>query len=64
MALMHHQFEAIHSFSDCNGRTGRILLLLYLKIEKLLDTPAIYLSEDIINYKTAYYVKLRNVRAN
>lgn len=45
MALMHYQFEAIHPFSDGNGRTGRILLLLYLKLEKLLDTPAIYLSE-------------------
>ena len=42
MALMHYQFEAIHPFSDGNGRTGRILLLLYLKLEKLLDTPAIY----------------------
>ena len=61
MALMHYQFEAIHPFSDGNGRTGRILLLLYLKIEKLLDTPAIYLSEYIIGNKNAYYRKLRNV---
>jgi len=61
MALLHYQFEAIHPFSDGNGRTGRILLLLYLKIEKLLDTPAIYLSEYIIKNKTAYYRKLRNV---
>lgn len=64
MALMHYQFEAIHPFSDGNGRTGRILLLLYLKIEKLLDTPAIYLSEYIIKNKTAYYVNLRNVTEN
>jgi Fic family protein len=61
MALMHYQFEAIHPFSDGNGRTGRILLLLYLKIEKLLDTPAIYLSEYIIKNKADYYTKLRMV---
>ncbi|MDC6367693.1 MULTISPECIES: Fic family protein [Flavobacteriaceae] len=61
MALMHYQFEAIHPFSDGNGRTGRILLLLYLKLEKLLDVPAIYLSEHIINNKAAYYKKLRLV---
>lgn len=61
MALMHYQFEAIHPFSDGNGRTGRILLLLYLKLEKLLDTPAIYLSEYIIKNKTAYYTKLKKV---
>lgn len=61
MALMHYQFEAIHPFTDGNGRTGRILLLLYLKMERLLDIPAIYLSEYIIKNKTAYYQKLRNV---
>lgn len=61
MALMHYQFEAIHPFSDGNGRTGRILLLLYLKMEKLLDIPAIYLSEYIINNKVDYYKKLRSV---
>lgn len=61
MALMHYQFEAIHPFSDGNGRTGRILLLLYLKLSGLLDTPAIYLSEYIIKNKTAYYTCLRNV---
>jgi len=61
MALMHYQFEAIHPFTDGNGRTGRILLLLYLKIEKLLDIPALYLSEYIIKNKTDYYTKLRNV---
>ena len=64
MALMHYQFEAIHPFSDGNGRTGRILLLLYLKLEKLLDTPAIYLSEYIIKNKTDYYTKLRKVTEN
>ena len=61
MALMHYQFEAIHPFSDGNGRTGRILLLLYLKMEKLLDIPAIYLSEYIIRNKAEYYKKLRYV---
>ena len=61
MALIHYQFEAIHPFSDGNGRTGRILLLLYLKLEKLLDIPAIYLSEYIIDNKAAYYKKLRLV---
>jgi Fic family protein len=61
MALMHYQFEAIHPFADGNGRTGRILLLLYLKISGLLDIPAIYLSEYIIKNKTAYYQKLRAV---
>lgn len=64
MALMHYQFEAIHPFSDGNGRTGRILLLLYLKLEKLLDTPAIYLSEFIIRNKSDYYTKLRLVTEN
>ncbi|TVQ74905.1 MAG: Fic family protein [Balneolaceae bacterium] len=61
MAVMHYQFEAIHPFSDGNGRTGRILLLLYLKLANLLDVPAIYLSEYIIKHKTQYYRKLRNV---
>ncbi|MCF8338563.1 MAG: Fic family protein [Bacteroidales bacterium] len=61
MALMHYQFEAIHPFSDGNGRTGRILLLLYLKMEKLLDIPAIYLSDYIISNKPEYYRNLRNV---
>jgi Fic family protein len=61
MALMHYQFEAIHPFADGNGRTGRILLLLYLKLSGLLAVPAIYLSEYIIRNKTAYYQKLRAV---
>jgi Fic family protein len=61
MAIMHYQFEAIHPFIDGNGRTGRILLLLYLKMEKLLGVPALYLSEYIIQNKAAYYQKLRTV---
>jgi Fic family protein len=64
MALMHYQFEAIHPFADGNGRTGRILLLLYLKLSGLLNTPAIYLSEYIINHKADYYLKLRGVTEN
>lgn len=61
MAILHYQFEAIHPFSDGNGRTGRILLLLYLKLSGLLDTPAIYLSEYIIKNKTEYFRCLRDV---
>jgi Fic family protein len=61
MALLHYQFEAIHPFSDGNGRAGRILLLLYLKLSGLLATPALYLSEYIIKNKAAYYTCLRNV---
>jgi Fic family protein len=64
MALMHYQFEAIHPFSDGNGRTGRILLLLYLKLSGLLETPAIYLSEYIIKNKSDYYKCLRSVTEN
>lgn len=64
MAILHYQFEAIHPFSDGNGRTGRILLLLYLKLSGLLDTPAIYLSEYIIKNKIEYYKCLRDVTEN
>lgn len=64
MAIMHYQFEAIHPFSDGNGRTGRILLLLYLKLSGLLDIPAIYLSDYIIKNKASYYASLRNVTEN
>ena len=61
MAIIHYQFEAIHPFVDGNGRTGRILLLLFLKLEKLLDIPAIFLSQYIMDNKIDYYKKLRNV---
>lgn len=64
MAIMHYQFEAIHPFFDGNGRTGRILLLLYLKLSGLLDTPAIYLSQYIIKNKTEYYKRLMGVTEN
>lgn len=61
MAISHYQFEAIHPFSDGNGRTGRILLLLQLKLEQLLDIPALFLSEYIIKNKDSYYKGLRTV---
>jgi Fic family protein len=61
MAAMHYQFEAIHPFSDGNGRTGRILNILYLLEAGLLDTPVLYLSRYIIEHKTAYYMGLRRV---
>lgn len=61
MALLHYQFEAIHPFADGNGRTGRILLLIYLKLSGLLDIPAIFLSEYIMMNKKNYYTYLRNV---
>ena len=61
MAITHYQFEAIHPFSDGNGRTGRILLLLQLKLEQLLDIPALFLSEYIIQHKDMYYKGLRAI---
>ncbi|KAB2880044.1 Fic family protein [bacterium] len=61
LALIHYQFEAIHPFFDGNGRTGRIILLLYLKICGLMDLPALYLSSYILKNKNTYYVNLRNV---
>lgn len=64
MAISHYQFEAIHPFSDGNGRTGRILLLLQLKLEQLLDVPALFLSEYIIEQKDKYYEGLRSVTEN
>ena len=61
MAIIHYQFEAIHPFFDGNGRTGRIILLLYLKFADLLDLPALYLSSYIIEHKDQYYANLRKV---
>jgi len=61
MALLHYQFEARHTFADRNGKTGRILLLLYLKLSGLLDIPNIYLSEYIIKHKVAYSKRLKAV---
>jgi Fic family protein len=61
MALVHYQFEAIHPFSDGNGRTGRILNILYLVDRGLLNLPVLYLSRYIIDHKAAYYEGLRQV---
>ncbi|MCB1668023.1 MAG: Fic family protein [Pseudomonadales bacterium] len=55
MAVMHYQFEAIHPFTDGNGRTGRVLNILYLVQEKLLTLPILYLSRYIIANKGQYY---------
>ena len=62
MALIHHQFESIHPFSDGNGRIGRILCVLYLVRTGLLDTPVLYLSRYINQYKGDYYRLLQEVR--
>ena len=62
MALMHHQFESIHPFYDGNGRTGRILNVLYLVKEGLLDVPVLYLSSHIVRTKADYYRLLQAVR--
>ena len=61
MAVMHYQFEAIHPFTDGNGRTGRILNSLYLVQEGLLSLPILYLSRYIIENKSAYYENLLGV---
>ena len=61
LALIHYQFEAIHPFFDGNGRTGRIILLLYLKISGLMELPSLYLSSYILKHKNDYYLKLRSV---
>lgn len=61
MALMHYQFEAIHPFSDGNGRTGRILNVLYLLHNNLLTLPVLYHSKYIIQHKNDYYRNLRLV---
>lgn len=62
MALIHHQFESIHPFYDGNGRTGRILNMLYLVAQGLLDLPILYLSRYLINTKADYYHQLQAVR--
>jgi Fic family protein len=59
LAILHHQFESIHPFYDGNGRTGRILNILYLILNDLIDIPILYLSSYIIEHKVDYY-KLLN----
>jgi len=61
MAVQHYQFEAIHPFADGNGRTGRILNILFLVEAGLLDSPILYLSRYIIGNKAAYYRLLQTV---
>ncbi|MBR9859266.1 Fic family protein [bacterium] len=61
LALIHYQFEAIHPFYDGNGRTGRIVLLLYLQLTGLLEIPALYLSGYILENRGKYYSLLREV---
>jgi Fic family protein len=62
MAIIHHQFESIHPFYDGNGRTGRIINILYLIKKQLLDLPVLYLSRYIIQHKNEYYHLLQKVR--
>ncbi|OGW26390.1 MAG: addiction module protein [Nitrospirae bacterium GWC2_42_7] len=64
LAVMHYQFEAIHPFFDGNGRTGRILCILFLIHRELLELPILYLSKAIIETKTDYYKLLRQVTAS
>ena len=62
MALIHHQFESIHPFFDGNGRTGRIINILYLIKEGLLDLPILYMSRYIIKNRQEYYSLLQSTR--
>ena len=62
MSILHYQFESIHPFYDGNGRTGRILNILYLVHEGLLDVPVLYLSRFINQNKDKYYSVLQAVR--
>lgn len=64
MAVAHYQFEAIHPFSDGNGRTGRIINMLYLIQQNLLGLPILYLSRYIIAHKADYYRLLLDVTRN
>jgi len=62
MAVIHYQFESIHPFYDGNGRTGRIINILFLVLNKLLDIPILYLSKYIIRTKQDYYRLLQEIR--
>ncbi len=64
MAIVHYQFESIHPFYDGNGRTGRIINILYLVLHQLLDMPILYLSRYIIKNKADYYKLLNDVSFN
>ena len=62
MAIIHHQFESIHPFYDGNGRTGRIINVLYIVQNKLLDLPILYLSRYITRNKAEYYRLIQAIR--
>ena len=62
IAIIHHQFESIHPFYDGNGRTGRIMVILYLVANGLLDLPILYLSRYITHNKGDYYRLLQAIR--
>lgn len=62
MAIIHFQFESIHPFYDGNGRTGRIINILYLVLKDLQNLPILYLSNYIIKHKADYYRLLQKVR--
>ena len=62
LAIIHYQFESIHPFYDGNGRTGRIINILYLVLKEMLDTPILYLSKYIINNKKEYYNLFQSTR--
>jgi len=64
MAILHYQFETIHPFYDGNGRTGRIINILYLILKGYLDIPILYLSSYIIKNKEEYYRLLLEVTKN
>lgn len=64
MAMLHYQFEAIHPFTDGNGRTGRVLNVLYLTQVGIIDQPVLYLSQYINAFKADYYRLLRGVTEN
>lgn len=64
VCLIHYQFESIHPFYDGNGRTGRILNILYLVLNNLIDSPILYLSKYINKTKQEYYKLFNEVRNN
>lgn len=64
LSIIHYQFESIHPFYDGNGRTGRIINVLYLVLKKLIDSPILYLSKFIIKNKNEYYRLFQEIREN
>lgn len=64
MAILHYQFEAIHPFLDGNGRTGRILMPLYLTQQKRLPVPVLFMSHYILEHRDEYYERIRAVTSN